>query len=56
MMYCASPSKLFSFLIHPPELSGKYEQTHLVVKQGETLQEMSVNFAGEVYVILHRDL
>jgi hypothetical protein len=31
-----------------PELYGKYQQRHLVAKQGETFQEMSVNFAGKV--------
>jgi hypothetical protein len=33
MMYCASPSEFLSFLVHPPELSGKYQQRHLVAKQ-----------------------
>jgi len=48
LIYCASPSEFLSFLIHPPELSGNYQQRHLVAKQGETWREMSVNFAGEV--------
>jgi hypothetical protein len=33
---------------HPTEVSGKYQQRHLVAKQGETWREMSVNFAGEL--------
>jgi hypothetical protein len=34
-------------MIHPPELSGKHQQTHKA-KQGETWREMSMNFADEV--------
>jgi hypothetical protein len=50
LIYCASPSEFQSFLIHSPELSGKYRQRHLAAKKGETWQEMSLNFAGEVYL------
>jgi hypothetical protein len=48
LIYCASPSEILSFMTHPPELSGKYEQKHLVAKQGETWQEMSIKSAGKV--------
>jgi hypothetical protein len=48
LICCASPSWVQSFLIHPPDLSGKYQQRHLVVKQGETWRVMSANLAGEV--------
>jgi hypothetical protein len=33
LVCCLSPSELQLFLIHPPELSGKYQQRHLVAKQ-----------------------
>jgi hypothetical protein len=48
VQYYASPSELSSSLNHPPELSSKYQQRHLVVKQNRAWQEMSVNFANEV--------
>jgi hypothetical protein len=45
MIYCASPSEFYSFLIHPPELSGKYHYADIVVETRETWREMAVNFA-----------
>jgi hypothetical protein len=48
LIYCVSPSEFYSFLIHPPELSGKSRQTHLVAKQREIWREWSVNSADEV--------
>jgi hypothetical protein len=50
---CASPSEFSSFQIHPPQLFCKFQQIHLVVKQGETWREMSVNFSD---VMLRRVL
>jgi hypothetical protein len=44
LICCASTSEFSSFLIHPPELSGKHQQRNLVAKQGETWREISVNF------------
>jgi hypothetical protein len=35
--------KVFASIV-PPELPGKYQQTHLVAEAGETLQEMVENF------------
>jgi hypothetical protein len=37
-------------MIHPPELSGNYQQRHLVAKQGKAWREMAVNFANEVSI------
>jgi hypothetical protein len=48
LIYYASPSEFLSFLIHPPELYGKYQQRYLVAKLGGTWGEMSVNFSDEV--------
>jgi hypothetical protein len=41
LMCCASPSEFQSFLIHPPEFSGSYQQRHLVVKQEKFGNEMT---------------
>jgi hypothetical protein len=38
-------------MVHSSELSGKYQLRLLVAKQGETLQEMSFNFADELSVL-----
>jgi hypothetical protein len=46
-IYCASPSVFCLFVIHPLELSGKYEQT-TSSETGETLRENEVNFANEI--------
>jgi hypothetical protein len=54
LIYCSTPSDL-SFLIHPPELSGKYQQRHLVVERGETLRETAVNFAEKYLFLIHAD-
>jgi hypothetical protein len=50
-IYCVSSSELKSFLIHPPEISGKYQQTPSR-KAGETRQEMPANFATK-YLFSH---
>jgi hypothetical protein len=42
--YCASPSEFWSFLIHPPELSGSNLQTPSS-EAGETWREMAMDFA-----------
>jgi hypothetical protein len=43
-----SPSEFWSFLIHPPELSGRNRQRQLVVKQGGSWWEIAMNFASVV--------
>jgi hypothetical protein len=48
LIYCAFPSDFLSCLIHPPELSGNYQQRHLVAKQQKHGKEMGMNFAYEV--------
>jgi hypothetical protein len=35
LIYCESPSDLKSFLIHSLQLSGKYQQRHLLEKLGK---------------------
>jgi hypothetical protein len=40
------------FLIHPPALSGNYQQKH-VSEAGKTWREMAENFVDEVALIVH---
>jgi hypothetical protein len=52
LIYCASASEFWSFPINPPDLSGKYQQRHLVAKQGETWREKFFNFASELFLFI----
>jgi hypothetical protein len=52
LIYCESPSEFQSFPIHPPELSGNYEQRYLLVKQ-ELVEKLQLNFDYEVFNFIH---
>jgi hypothetical protein len=39
LMYYASSSEFYLFVIHPPELSGKYQQRYLIAKQERLSEE-----------------
>jgi hypothetical protein len=41
LIYCESPSEFQSFLIHPPELSRKHQQKHLIANQEKVGEKWS---------------
>jgi hypothetical protein len=44
LIYCASPSDFWSFLLCPPELSGNYQRTHLVEMHEKLGKKMATEF------------
>jgi hypothetical protein len=48
LIYCASPSDFWSFLIRTPELFGNYQQRYLLAEQEKFGEKWSLNFVYEV--------